>query len=224
MSAANLAKKLSKILVNVSKVEKSGYNAHQKYKYITESDLLDCVRKEIADNGIFIFSSIEDSQVREVVRKDKDSNYITNVKIKYTFFDGDSGESFSVHSMGEGSDSLDKGIFKAITGANKYFLLKNFMLSGDDDPEKDSVVEQKSTTSSGFGGTKTKKEETKEVDNVKKAEFGAKTSTAFGTKTTQKTTFGSAEKQVTKEVVKDPEPVDSENDYVTSEDKEDVAF
>ncbi len=126
----NLAKKLVQVVGSVSgKVGKSGYNSHQKYNYVMEADLLDAVREEIVKAGIVITSSVE-----EVTR---DGN-ITTVKLKHTLIDAESGESFEVWSAGQGADNQDKGVFKAITGANKYFLLKTFLLSGDDDPENDA--------------------------------------------------------------------------------------
>jgi hypothetical protein len=127
----NLAKKLVQVVGSVSgKVGKSGYNSHQKYNYVMEADLLDAVREEIVKAGIVITSSVESVE--------RDGN-ITTVKLKHTLIDAESGESFEVWSAGQGADNQDKGVFKAITGANKYFLLKTFLLSGDDDPENDGA-------------------------------------------------------------------------------------
>lgn len=124
----NLVTKLVEILKAVdSKVEKSGFNDHQNYAYVMEKDLLDSVRKDIAEKGIFIFSSTE-----EVHHEGK----LTTIKVKNTFVDSESGETFEVYSAGQGADGQDKGVYKAITGAYKYFLMKNFMLAGDEDPEK----------------------------------------------------------------------------------------
>lgn len=164
MAKNSLVIKLTKVLNAASKVKKSGYNTFQKYHYITEGDLLEAIREEIAKLGIFIFSSIEEVATREVGDK---KDFITTVKIRYTFVDGESGESQEVVFFGEGTDKQDKGIYKAITGANKYFLLKTFMLSGDDDPEKDETV--KSTTLA----SESKK---KVVENTtpKKSIFGGK--------------------------------------------------
>lgn len=126
----NVSKKLLNVIANVSsKVEKSGYNSHQKYKYIMEKDLLDAVRAEIVEQGLLITSSVEN-----VTRE----GTITSVSMKHMIIDVESGESLEVRSAGQGADGQDKGVFKAITGANKYFLLKTFLLSGDDDPENDA--------------------------------------------------------------------------------------
>jgi hypothetical protein len=137
-----LYKKLVEVLGAVSKVKKSGYNSYQKYAYIMEADLLDVLREELIKRNVFIFTSSKVTDVKELRKNDKPS-FITTVTTTHTFVDGDTGESFAVDSVGQGYDDLDKGIFKAITGANKYFLLKNFLMSAGDDPEDDGVQKPK---------------------------------------------------------------------------------
>ena len=181
----NLVKKLTQVLAEASKVNKSGYNSHQKYHYITESDLLDAIREKLVELGIFIFSSVEECVTERI--EGSRQPVLTNVKMKYTFVDGDSGEQFSVMSCGQGADNGDKGVYKAITGANKYFLLKTFMLSGDDDPENDGVTSKNSGTAKSNSGTT-------------KGMLGGKKATE--TKTTSSTTFGSSTKNTLNTVKK----------------------
>lgn len=134
----NVAKKLANVIKSVSgQVKKSGHNSYQNYDYVMESDLLEAVREELIKQSLVITTSVEN------VKRDGE---ITEVRLKHTLIDVDSGETLEVYSAGQGHDKLDKGVFKAVTGANKYFLLKTFMLSGNDDPENDSVVESKPTT------------------------------------------------------------------------------
>lgn len=132
----NLAKKLVKVFSAVeSKVNKSGYNNHQNYAYVMESDLLDAVRGELLKEGVLVTSSVD-----SVERSDT----ITTVTTSHMFIDSETGESLTVKSAGQGSDKGDKGVYKAITGSNKYFLLKTFMLAGDDDPETDKTSNHQS--------------------------------------------------------------------------------
>ena len=163
----SLGAKMVKVLGAVSgKVVKSGRNTHQGYKYVMEADLLDAVRGELISHGVFVFSSVE-----EVTQEGK----LTTVKTKHTFVDAESGEMFEVFSAGQGSDGQDKGVYKAITGASKYFLLKSFLLAGDDDPENETAAKPL-----------TKKPAAKPAYTKPKAAsggFGKKTSASFGTKT-----------------------------------------
>lgn len=119
------------------KVNKSGYNAHQKYKYVMESDLLEALRSELINQGVFIFQSVEDIQ-RE--------GELTTVKVKYTFVDSESGESFEVWGAGQGADKQDKGVGKAQTNAQKYVYLKNFLIETGDDVEADNIDVKPSKT------------------------------------------------------------------------------
>lgn len=135
----NVAKKLANVIKSVSgQVKKSGHNSYQNYDYVMESDLLEAVRGELINQSLVITTSVE------TVKREGD---ITEVRLKHTFIDVDSGETLEVYSAGQGQDKGDKGVFKAITGANKYFLLKMFQLSGNDDPENDvPEVRPKSVT------------------------------------------------------------------------------
>src|SRR5699024_1473369 len=72
--------------------------------------------------------------------------YIATVKMKFTFIDGETGEEISIHSIGEGQDAGDKAVYKAITGATKYALMKVFMIPTGDDPEQDYEADERNNT------------------------------------------------------------------------------
>jgi len=156
----HLATKMIKILGAVSgKVNKTGYNSHNKYAYVMEADLLDAVRDALVENKVFVFSSVEEVSYE---------GQMTTVRTKHTFVDAESGETHEVFSAGQGKDGQDKGVYKAITGASKYFLLKSFMMAGDEDPEKDTKKTAarpkpapKSVPKSSPAGASKKKAETK---------------------------------------------------------------
>jgi hypothetical protein len=138
-----LAAKLAKILGEVGKVEKTGHNAFHKYDYVTENDLVYAVRDKLSAAGIFVFTSTE-SQTHEIVTSaDGKQSLLTTVTTLHTFVDGESGETFAVKSQGQGSDNGDKGGYKAITGAMKYFLYKCFMIPTGDDPEGDDKTDKR---------------------------------------------------------------------------------
>lgn len=135
---ANLAKKLVKILGELQTIKKSGRNDHQGYQYTTESDLLEVIRPRLVEQGVFVFSSVESQEVTPIEDGNK-KTIITSVTTVHTFVDSESGAEFSVKSQGQGADKQDKGVYKAITGATKYFLWKNFLMETGDDPENDGA-------------------------------------------------------------------------------------
>lgn len=122
----NLVVKLIKVMTGVKRVAKNGRNTFQNYDYVTEADVLEAVRDELAKENIFIFSS--------VIGTDKNAE-MTSVVMLHTFVDAESGETFEVKSFGQGQDKGDKGGNKAVTAAMKYFLMKNFLIPTGDDSE-----------------------------------------------------------------------------------------
>lgn len=155
-----LIKKLIDVARNIGTLKKSGYNQHQKYHYATEADLIDALKEQLLTRNVFVFTSSKITQIDKLTNKNKDgdekTSLVTSVETTHTFVDGESGESYSVNSVGSGHDSTDKGVFKAITGANKYFVSKNFMVASEDDPENDGGTKPAPAKTGGslFGAKK----------------------------------------------------------------------
>lgn len=137
-----LYKKLSLAIGEVRRIEKNGFNKHFEYYYATEGDILDGIRPILAEVGLAIWTDVleESKTITEYFKSgySKGKKTITKVKVKYTIFCTDSGESLDSHYYGEGEDEGDKGLYKAYTGATKYFLTKNFLISSGNilEPEK----------------------------------------------------------------------------------------
>jgi hypothetical protein len=134
----SLVRKMSEIMKTVKYIQKSGFNQHNNYSYIKEEDVLTKLREEMAERNLMIFPRLVDCQVKESGNtKAGKSKNLTTIKMEYTIADGDSGEEYTISQGGQGEDAGDKGIYKATTGANKYALLKLFMIPTGDDPEND---------------------------------------------------------------------------------------
>ena len=130
----NLLKKISEISVSVGSIPKKGENPE--YSYVMEKDVVDSIRRKLAEKGITIIPCIVDSSERQVQQEEK-ATTVTKVIMSYTFFDIETNSSITTYYQGEGEDTLDKGIYKAITGCQKYALLKTFLISTGDDPENE---------------------------------------------------------------------------------------
>lgn len=139
-----LAGKLAKVMGSIPWVEKRGRNSFFNYDYATESDIMEAIREKLAEAGVFVTTSVEDMQFRETTKKTRDGSpmHLVFVKTKHTFHDGETGETLEAFGFGSGEDSGDKAVYKAITGAMKYFASKNFLMSTGDDPEKDGEEEK----------------------------------------------------------------------------------
>src|ERR1700704_1155906 len=55
----SLVRKLAEVMGAVERVAKMGRNDYHKYDYVTEADLADAVRGELAKRQVFIFPSIK---------------------------------------------------------------------------------------------------------------------------------------------------------------------
>lgn len=149
MSEKTLVKKLAKVMQEVKYIEKKGFNKFNNYKYATESDVAERVREVLAEQNVIMLPDVVEHTTREHLNRKGHTEYIATVKVKFTFIDGDSGEELSIHSAGEGQDAGDKAVYKAITGAQKYALMKAFMIPTGDDPEADSGTDESNTGNQG---------------------------------------------------------------------------
>ncbi|NUJ19320.1 hypothetical protein FKN04_22570 [Bacillus glycinifermentans] len=136
MSEKTLVKKLSKVMEKVKYIEKKGYNSFHKYKYATEADVNEKVREELAKVNVMMIPNMKHHETREHKNRKGQLEYIVTVDMEFRFIDGDSGEEITFNMSGSGQDSGDKGIYKAIAGAQKYALMKAFMIPTGDDPEQ----------------------------------------------------------------------------------------
>lgn len=139
MSAPNeattrsLVRKLAEVMGEVDRVPKNGRNEFHKYDYATESDIVDAVRAGLASRRVLMLPNVVHTEWTTKGGKER----ICTITYRFTFHDGDSGESLSFDVLGEGQDSGDKATYKAFTGAVKYAILKTFLIPTGDDPEAD---------------------------------------------------------------------------------------
>lgn len=129
--------KINEVMAHVGRIKKTGRNDFHGYDYVEESEIVDQIRPLMADAGLVCIPSQGDRQ--EVV-VETNSGETTIVKILHTFrfVDADDGSEVAISVWGEGQDKMDKGSYKAFTGAQKYALLKTFQISTGDDPERDA--------------------------------------------------------------------------------------
>lgn len=127
---------LHQVMEKVGYVQKKGENKFHHYKYAGEADLLEVLRPAMVEAGLLLIPNV--AHLSEI---DQYGN--TNVTVEYTLChkDGDIWpEKITVIGTGNDKNSKggvgDKGVYKAMTGANKYLLFKLFQIATGDDPEK----------------------------------------------------------------------------------------
>jgi hypothetical protein len=138
-----LVQKLAEVMKEVKYIQKRGYNSFHKYKYATEADVAEKVREALAERNIVMIPSLTNHSIREHTTSKGNREYITTVVMEFRFIDGETGETITFSMIGEGQDAGDKGPYKAMTGAQKYALMKTFMIPTGDDPEADEDVDKR---------------------------------------------------------------------------------
>lgn len=140
----SLLSKMASITRTISSIPKNGNNTE--YDYVTERDVVNVIRGKLVENNIYVIPSVVDTSTREVSTSDGKKTSIVKVVMSYTFFDMENGSYIRTYYQGEGEDILDKGIYKAMTGCQKYALLKTFLIPTGDDPEEKPVSIDNYTT------------------------------------------------------------------------------
>lgn len=145
-SKAILFGKLAEVTGEIRNIPKNGFNSHFNYAFATDADVSAALSAELSKRGVQTFVSGEITDVRERTKDNGKTTLLTDVLVTVTFACGETGAEFTVTMPGTGDDSLDKGTYKALTGAVKYALLKTFLVATGDDPENSA---DGSTGSSG---------------------------------------------------------------------------
>jgi hypothetical protein len=135
----SLAAKLADVMKSIKRIKKTGRNAFHGYDYVTEADLVEAIRGEMAKRNIVLVPSVVNREMRDMPPTSKGkAQFLTLLDVEFTFLDGDSEEKISFRIPGSGIDGEDKGVYKALTGAEKYALMKFFLVPTGDDPERDT--------------------------------------------------------------------------------------
>lgn len=143
-NGAQLFAKMARIMGKIKRLPKSGHNKHFDYKFTTDSDVADTIREHLAEENIAFFA--ETVAVEPVMGKKSRAQYV------FTFACGDTGYTRSCSWFAEADDGQDKGLNKAATAAEKFFLLKTFVMStGDerDDPDSDAHLSKQQKPTNG---------------------------------------------------------------------------
>lgn len=136
MEKLNIFQKLVEVRKTVEYLKKDteGYQ----FKFVSSSQTLGSLRKAMDEYNLLLVPSIFETEIRDHQTSKGSHEYFTAIKIKFTWINADQPEEkIECDWIGQGLDSGEKGVGKACTYAEKYFLLKFFNIATDkDDPDK----------------------------------------------------------------------------------------
>ncbi|CAB1241176.1 conserved protein of unknown function [Ruminococcaceae bacterium BL-4] len=133
---SGLGAKLMKLreVMNSFSWEKDGINRHQSYTYFSEKLYKSNFKKALDAANLDFKATMLDYQFIPAI---SDKMNMIIARFQFEIIDRETGEKESYIAGGSGSDTLDKGLYKAYTGAIKYFLANNFLVAEGNDPESD---------------------------------------------------------------------------------------
>lgn len=143
--SAKVAKKILEVMKCVDYLQKDGKVEYgrTKYSYLSEEKITTEIRKALCEVGLILYpTKMEIIGERETTTK-SGTAAILNILSTYRVQDAESGEYIEVQALGEGMDSGDKTVYKAMTGAFKYAQRQTFMIPTGDDPDQISSDELK---------------------------------------------------------------------------------
>ncbi|MBW1996392.1 MAG: ERF family protein [Deltaproteobacteria bacterium] len=129
----SLLQKLMEIRKAVGYLQKENHNRTQGFSYVSSSQVLGAVREKMNELGLLIVPKVRETQF-DILEGQKQN--LTHLWLTYTWVDVVTGEEMEIPWYGQGADMHEKGVGKALTYAEKYFILKFFNIPTDkDDPD-----------------------------------------------------------------------------------------
>ena len=138
MATKTLKQKLLEVSKSIKYLEKDKENKMQHYSYLSEAKIKEVFKREFEKNGVLFNYTTDDVREYEISPTSRGTKqFCTIAKGTYRFMDVDSDEEIVGVWHGSGTDTGDKGLYKAITGGIKYVINTNFLTPTGDDPEND---------------------------------------------------------------------------------------
>lgn len=131
----NLYQKLIAVRKRALPLKKA--NQGHGFKYVSSSQVITNLRTALDENQILLIPAIERVEVSEHATSQGKAWKFTCVWMLFTWCNADNPEEkIECHWYAQGLDDGEKGVGKALTYAEKYFLLKFFNIPTDnDDPD-----------------------------------------------------------------------------------------
>ena len=126
--------KLRKILKDKGILVKGAHNDFDDYEYFSEAQYKELFTELLSECGLELDSN--ELNVQNIEGTDK-QRFGVSVTIEFILTDIDTGYSIKSTHSGIGFDKGDKALYKAKTGALKYFFATTFLVATKDDPERD---------------------------------------------------------------------------------------
>jgi len=159
MSEANkmtLIEKLAEIYKSVGYLHKKESNDFQHFKYVSSAQVITEIRGKMCELGVLLEPSVTAHNLMHFQNAKGVEQLVTEIDMQYTWINVDDPKDVRVVNWyAQGKDSDEKGVGKAMTYGEKFFLLKYFNIATDKhDPDaqakQDSAKVKKPTPKERF--------------------------------------------------------------------------
>ena len=116
---------------------KDGKNLQQQYKYISEAQYKMYFEQALETVGLDYTFNLEQATFQQNITE---KQHLTSITVIIHIIDPDTGEVREYKTFGTGADMSDKGLYKAMTGALKFFIATNFLVAENTEPENDDTT------------------------------------------------------------------------------------
>ena len=135
-AATDAERGLAAVLASVGTVAKDGENPEFRYAYRSADALLGAIQPLLAAQNIFMLPRVLDFAFESYETRSGGTMKLCRVLVSYRFVSGTDGSAVEMIAAGEGADTQDKGLNKAMTSALKNLLGQAFCVpTGGEDSE-----------------------------------------------------------------------------------------
>lgn len=162
----NVIKKLHEIQKKVRAVSKdedtkSNYNPNG-FKYVSGDKIIGVIRPLMDEHGLILKTEVVEivNSIQEytTARGTNKKEVLTSIKMKMTWVCVETGEVMECMWAANGMNDWDKGFGSAVTYGVRYFLLKQFLVSTDED-DVDAIIRPDGMEKSNSKGAPSKENE-----------------------------------------------------------------
>ena len=135
----NIYESMAAVMEDCGAVAKNDRNQKQGYKYRGIDAVMNALNPALRKNKVFVVPEVLEQEREERLSREGNTLIYSVTKVRYTFYAED-GSSISAVVIGEGMDSGDKSMNKAMSAAFKYACFQSFCLPTEEmrDSEEDS--------------------------------------------------------------------------------------
>ncbi len=152
---ALIHEKIIAVMTDCGAIAKNNRNQQQGYKYRGIDDVLNALNPAMSKHGIFCLPAVKDIKREERTTLKGGLLIYSTVTVEYTFCAAD-GSSITCTVTGEGMDSGDKSINKAMSAAFKYACFQTFCIPTEEMKDSEQDSPEPMPKPKGIGGIKAK--------------------------------------------------------------------